>query len=212
MRKSSITRRAFTLIELLTVISIIGVLVALLFPAIKSAMTKAEASKAQTAISGLATAFQHYYTEYGHYPVAELIPANSNTTYCVDTNFVALLLGANNGATLTGSTGAGGPAGFGLISTSFLQGNPRGIRFLEFKQADLDPVKGYIDPWKQPYYCRFDMGYYSDVNNPFTGGGSATLTKVNAGFIIWSAGQDAQFDNTGDLPPSTVNKDNVKSW
>ncbi len=62
------TKRAFTLIELLTVIAIIGVLIALLFPAIKSALGKAEASKAQTAIAGLSTAFQHYYTEYGKWP------------------------------------------------------------------------------------------------------------------------------------------------
>src|SRR6266478_7397834 len=91
-------KRAFTLIELLTVIAIIGVLIALLFPAIKSALGKAEATKAQQGISGLATAFKAYYTEYGKWPVADITPGggNSNYTYTVDTKFVALLQGMNN--------------------------------------------------------------------------------------------------------------------
>ena len=55
----------FTLIELLTVIVIIVVLMGLLFPTIKIVLQKAEASKAQTAIAGLETAFKAYYTEYG---------------------------------------------------------------------------------------------------------------------------------------------------
>ena len=178
-------------------------------PAIKSALTKGETAKAQTAISGLATAFQHYYTEYGRWPVADVI--NSNVTYIVDTNFVALLLGMNNTFSPIGSLTTAGPFALNIFPSSVLQGNPRGIRFLEFKQADLDPVKGYVDPWKAPYYCRFDVGYNNNVNNPFTGNG-VPQTVVNAGFVIWSSGPDGQYDATGELPPSTVNKDNVKNW
>lgn len=58
----------FTLIELLTVIAIIAILVGLLFPAIRSAIQKAEKSKAQAAVTGLATAFRAFYTEYGRWP------------------------------------------------------------------------------------------------------------------------------------------------
>jgi prepilin-type N-terminal cleavage/methylation domain-containing protein len=209
--------KAFTLIELLTVIAIIGVLVALLFPAIKSALLRAETTKAQTAISGLSTAFRSYYTEYGKWPVADTIPANSNLTYTVDTNFVALLQGADNTASLTGGSSAPPPP-FSPVSTSILQRNPRRIRFLEFKQADLDPKVGLLDPWKGAYYCRFDQSYANDVTDPFNDT-SANPTKVNAGFLIWSAGPDGQFNSTcGDPPgpytepPPCVNKDNAKSW
>jgi len=205
------TKRAFTLIELLTVIAIIGVLVALLFPAIKSALTKAEATKAQHGVTDLATAFQHYYTEYGHWPVGDSI--TSNLTYIVDTNFVALLQGLNNTASLTALTSPTypPPAPSTPTATSLLQGNPRGIHFLDIKQADFSPTLGFTDPWKQPYFCRFDVSYANTVGNPFLP--ASPGVNVNSGVLIWSAGPDGQFDTGGDAPsPSPLNKDNIKNW
>jgi len=206
MQTSPKSNRAFTLIELLTVIAIIAILVGLLFPAIKSAMLKAETTKAQVQISNLQTAFKSYYTEYGHWPVGDTV--NTNNTYTVDTNFVALLQGSQNTASLTGG-GALPP--FSPVATSTLQGNPRQIHFLEFKQAEIDPKLGYVDPWKTPYYCKFDVTYANDVNDPFSSASPAN--KIKAGFIIWSAGPNGQYD-ASDTPtgPSLPNKDNLKSW
>jgi prepilin-type N-terminal cleavage/methylation domain-containing protein len=202
------SKRAFTLIELLTVIAIIGVLIALLFPAIKSALIKAEATKAQHGVTDLATAFQHYYTEYGHWPVGD--STTSNLTYIVDTNFVALLQGLDNRASLTYYASANFPSAPNLIATSTLQGNPRGIHFLDIKQADLSPTLGFTDPWKQPYFCRFDVSYANTVGNPFLP--ASPGVNVNSGVLIWSAGPDGQFDAGGDVPPSAANKDNIKNW
>src|ERR1017187_9235950 len=88
MRDHLRTKRAFTLIELLTVIAIIGVLIALLFPAIKSALGKAETTKAQQGVSGLATAFKAYYTEYGRWPATTTDPSGIIST----TNWMVALL------------------------------------------------------------------------------------------------------------------------
>lgn len=208
MRASSTTNRAFTMIELLTVIAIIGILAGLLFPAIKSAMRKAETSKAQSAITSLATAFKAYYTEYGKWPISDTTP---NDTYIVDVNLVALLQGVNNTA-LPNPLGLSEPPFTGSgssVGTANLQGNPRGIHFLEFKQADLDSSGNYVDPWKQPYKCRFDVNYGNLMQNPFET--STTMTITN-GFLVWSSGPDGQYDRNGDVPPSLLNKDNVKSW
>jgi prepilin-type N-terminal cleavage/methylation domain-containing protein len=215
------SNRAFTLIELLTVIAIIALLAGLLFPAIKSAMLKAEVTKAQVQISNLQTAIKSYYTEYGRWPVMDntVGTVNSNYTYTVDTNFVALLQGANNTATITGGGGFPPPA-FTPVSTSSLQGNPRQIHFMEFKSSELDPVLGYLDPWKQPYFCRFDVSYVNNLSDPFASG-TTPLTakispdrKVQTGFVVWSAGPDGRYDNQDDAAtgPSALNKDNVKSW
>jgi len=223
MQKQIRNNRAFTLIELLTVIAIIALLAGLLFPAIKNSMLKSEITKSQVQISNLQTAFKSYYTEYGKWPIRlDLVVdpaaiAHSNYTYIVDTNFVALLQGFDNTASITTYQDGYPPSTLPThVNSSILQGNPRHIPFLELKKAEVDPVLGYLDPWKQPYFCRFDVSYVNEVTDPFASGSGAKISpdrKVQTGFIIWSAGPDAQYDNQDTTAgPSTLNKDNIKSW
>lgn len=61
-------RRAFTLVELLTVIAIIGVLVALLAPAIQSAREAARVSTCQANLRQIGLAVQNHLDAQGHFP------------------------------------------------------------------------------------------------------------------------------------------------
>lgn len=60
--------RAFTLIELLVVLGIIGVLLALTFPAIGSVKTGAKSSGASAAVHEIVTAVSAFDVEYGRLP------------------------------------------------------------------------------------------------------------------------------------------------
>lgn len=67
--------RAFTLIELLIVIAIIGILVAIVMSALNSARIKARDAIRKQDIKTIQTALQAYYMENGKYPVTNGYPS-----------------------------------------------------------------------------------------------------------------------------------------
>jgi prepilin-type N-terminal cleavage/methylation domain-containing protein len=64
-------RRGFTLIELLVVIAIIGILAAMLLPALAAVKKHALIVRARTEIAGLANAIQSYDQDYSRFPVSQ---------------------------------------------------------------------------------------------------------------------------------------------
>jgi len=162
--------RAFTLIELLIVIAIIGILMALLFPAVNSVIDTARKTQAKNDATQIATAVTAYMTEYGRLPA---------------------------GPTETGAAIEGQLLG-ALMGLSSSTNNPRQIPFLEVNLAkegksgvdNLTSPTKFVDPWGQPYQIVVDADY-----NPSTmltvktaGTGGLTDTTIRKTVAVWSLG------------------------
>ena len=229
------TPAAFTLIELLAVIGIIGVLAALLFPAIKLALQKAEIAQAQNDVKNIETAVKSFYTEYGKWPngnggsadfsygafstpYAPSYPSAASGTlssgYCENYWLMNVLQAIQDNGTVCGNGGT-------LSSTTPV--NSRGIIFINTPAKSLhviDTVHGYadfVDPWKNPYQITVDANYDNVCTNlamANTINGSA-VTPLGLGFasgwvtntvIVWSFGPLGPYGNHASA------KDWITSW
>ena len=74
MRHSSPSRSAFTLVELLVVIAIIGLLVAMLLPAVQAARESARATQCKNHLKQIALAADLFHDSYSAYPPARYQP------------------------------------------------------------------------------------------------------------------------------------------
>ena len=102
---SNVRRQAFTLVELLVVISIIGILAAFTFSALKSVKRQQYLKAAQAELNQIETALENYKAQYGAYPPGSAIAgSNSNKLNQLYYELAGVTLGGGNYQTLDGFT------------------------------------------------------------------------------------------------------------
>lgn len=176
MRRAHDRSRGFTLIELLVVISIIGLLAAILVPAIVGAVNSAKHSRAMRQVSDLDGAIKRYLAEYGKMPAPAGDIGGPDKLYegAEQAAIVEILLNSSENPKL----------------------NPREIVFLDldpsaFGVKTIEEMKGllrsgtpYKDPWGQGYGILLDLNFDEKIEV----GGVADGIRAKVG--VYSLGPD----------------------
>jgi len=190
----------FTLIEMLVVITIIGILVGLTVPAIMSAMDSAVAAKARNDVIQLVAAVKAYETEYGKLPtdvVSSDDGAEASQGWFQEDNdrVVKVLIGENDNDL-----------------------NPRLIVFLEPRQAKgtegsfrdgLGTDKKLYDPWGTPYAIKLDTSYNNELEYY---GGPTYKSNVRRSAFAVSFGKNKIQQDPGKAVDKDLKVDDIVSF
>lgn len=159
------SKKAFTLIELLIVIAILGILMSLLFPAVNSAIDSARKAQAKNDVTQIATAVVAYEAEYGRLPLP-----NSTS---VDSALINVLTGVDN---------VNNPRKIAFLEVQPLKRGKSGTN-----------GSGFMDPWTlisspnktTPYAIAMD-GDYDNTISVATNGAASGGTTLRKKVGVWN--------------------------
>ena len=147
---------AFTLMELLIVIAILGILMGLLFPAVSGAMESARRSQAKTDCINIVNAIKSYYTEYGRMPT---LASGDDATEAAAGWFQGPQTGGNYNDQIVRILMGENVDGLNPRKRVFLEGRPAKGKSGEWKNGIGEDDNIFYDPWGTPYAIKVDISY-----------------------------------------------------
>ena len=162
---------AFTLVELLVVVSIIGLLVGLLAAGIPLAIEKGMKAKAKGETTAIVAAIKAYKQEYGKFPgdpsITNRLFSSNSSPDTIKT--LMRVLGGDTTATLNNEIA-----------------NPKGVRFFEGSQTNGTMA----DPWGGQYLVLVDSSETGSVT--YTNAGTPVNVRISVLAICY--GSDGKAD------------------
>ncbi|MDF1813943.1 MAG: type II secretion system protein [Verrucomicrobiales bacterium] len=200
----------FTLIEILVVISIIGILAGLLYSGAMAVLQRVKVSHSENTALNLRNAIVAYYTDYRRFPVSSGNSTDEYLDFTTNEDFMGPLLGADTPEAIrlnpkrTVFFSARTARRFG--SDSFV----KGIAF-----RDESGSGSLWDAWGHCYGVRIDVKNRERLKNPahfqpnlqgigapdWGSGSSGELKYLAESVVVWSAGKE-----------NDLASDNVTSW
>jgi prepilin-type N-terminal cleavage/methylation domain-containing protein len=222
-RVSNRVRQAFTLIELLTVIAIIGILAGMILPALSRAKTQAKVKQAKMEMANLIAAINQYQSEYSRLPSSRgaIDCADPDFTFGTRSNTIWLSAVQIENSSTKGSYQNTAAELMTILcsvdsfpNTNFAL-NPRKNQFFNGRMASSTNTPGigpdYVlrDPWGNPYIVTIDLNYDNKCEDALY---ARSFFIINSGnTVAWSFGPDGKFDKAA-AAKDGVNKDNILSW
>lgn len=201
---SKTTKNAHTLLELLVVISIIGILAGLVTAGVTAMVRNAKKADAENTALNLRNAISAYYTEYRRFPVPKSVSQEDDyLDFATNEEFMAQLLGGSP----RGIPIFSGRSAKRLKSDTFING---------LALNDDGSGNGSLwDPWGNLYGVRIDITNRQNMPNPERtppnlsgdaapkwGSGQSNAPKyISESLVVWSQGKEAE-----------LSSDNVTTW
>ncbi|MBA2114331.1 DUF1559 family PulG-like putative transporter [Bremerella alba] len=169
-------RRGFTLVELLVVIAIIGVLIALLLPAVQQAREAARRMQCSNNLKQIGLALHNYHDTFGALPSLVINPADTSDNY--SWGWSALILPFIEQGALYDQAGIGSG---NLLSTEL---SDTAEVVVDAYRCPSDTGKAVDDP-SQRFLKRAGSNYaayYHSRSGPTLGNGQSNFEKADGGF------------------------------
>ena len=209
-------RNNFTLVEMLTVVAIIGILAGLVIPTVIIAKNRGQVTQAKTDISSIMTALKQVKTDYGRILLSKGEINTDDIKASVASDIATIKDTAFDGFIAELSA----PKNSGLTQTASSRINKRKKVYLDPKNG-FDPTKKYNeqkeslyrDPWGSPYIVYVKMKNTSELAIP------GTTKTIPSDVAIYSWGPNGTDDGGCNVELDTCissgnhkNHDDIASW
>ena len=188
MKQKIQKRQAFTLIELLTVIVIIGLLMGLVYPLINNAMKRTKVAASKVKFNQYVNALEAFKSEYRYYPF------NNGSGISVDSNGDTLvsLIGAKASERFIKTLSGRDPDTGDPLSSSDAQttGNRRRVSFYnfddsEFYQGEATDNKRIADAFNNPN-IKILIDHSGDGRvHPMPDSSKLKSREVHTSVVVW---------------------------